>query len=202
MTDDARRVYDRLLVVRCQVGDEAAFREVVEGYGPRLRYYVGKLLGTSADVEDVLQDVWCDVVRGIPRLADPGAFPAWLYRIARDRAFRRLRRRREPAQFLDGVDVAGERDDDFSAEDAGRVHAALDELAPEHRDVLVLRFLEEMSYESIAEVVGCRVGTVRSRLHYAKRALRRALESEAEDGRERPGAVAPESRNDRPLGRP
>jgi RNA polymerase sigma-70 factor (ECF subfamily) len=66
--------------------------------------------------------------------------------------------------------------DDFSAEDAARVHRALDELEPEHREALVLRFLEEMSYEDMARVTGCPLGTVRSRLHYAKRALRRALE--------------------------
>jgi RNA polymerase sigma-70 factor (ECF subfamily) len=64
----------------------------------------------------------------------------------------------------------------FNAEDAAQVHAALDELAPEHREVLVLRFLEDMSYENIAQAIGCQIGTIRSRLHYAKRALRRALE--------------------------
>jgi RNA polymerase sigma-70 factor (ECF subfamily) len=65
---------------------------------------------------------------------------------------------------------------DFSAEDAARVHAALNDLAPEQREVLVLRFLEGMSYEDIARVVGSPLGTVRSRIHYAKRALRRAIE--------------------------
>ena len=56
------------------------------------------------------------------------------------------------------------------------MHRCLEALRPEHREVLLLRFLEEMSYESIAEVVGCSVGTVRSRLHYAKAALRREME--------------------------
>ena len=56
----------------------------------------------------------------------------------------------------------------------------MDLLGPEHREVLVLRFLEEMSYEDIARVAGCELGTVRSRLHYAKRALRRALEARCE----------------------
>jgi RNA polymerase sigma-70 factor (ECF subfamily) len=202
MADAAGRIYERLLIVRCQVGDDAAFREVVGAYAPRLRYYLRKLLGASADVEDVLQDVWFDVVRGVPRLADPGAFPAWLYRVARGRASRQLRGRRPPLQLIEEIDVSDEDDDEFSAEDAGRVHAALDGLAPEHREVLVLKFLEEMSYEAIAEVVGCPVGTVRSRIHYAKRALRRVLESETNDGRERPRAGAPEARRDRPLGRP
>jgi RNA polymerase sigma-70 factor (ECF subfamily) len=200
MADAAGRIYERLLIVRCQVGDEAAFREIVDAYGPRLRYYLRKLLGASGDVEDVLQDVWFDVVRGVPRLADPGAFPAWLYRIARDRAYRQLRGRRPASRLIEEIDVPEEDDDDFSAEDAGRVNAALDGLAPEHREVLVLKFLEGMSYELIAAVIGRPVGTVRSRIHYAKRALRRILESENDDERERPGPRAPEARRDRPLG--
>jgi RNA polymerase sigma-70 factor (ECF subfamily) len=200
MADAAGRIYERLLIVRCQVGDDAAFREIVDAYGPRLRYYLRKLLGASADVEDVLQDVWFDVVRGVPRLVDPGAFPAWLYRIARGRAFRQLRGRRPTSRLIEEIDVQAEDGDEFSAEDAGRVHAALDGLGPEQREVLVLRFLEEMSYESIAEVVGCPVGTVRSRIHYAKRALRGVLESEDDDERERPGPGAAETRRDRPLG--
>jgi RNA polymerase sigma-70 factor (ECF subfamily) len=178
MTDIAERLYERVLVLRCQAGDAAAFAELVERYHARLRYYLRKMLREAHAAEDVLQDVWFDVYRSLPRLADPGAFAAWLYRIARDRAFRALRRRRQlsyPLKEADMVDE-GEGDNDFSAEDAARIHAALDELAPEHREVLVLRFLEEMSYDDIARVTGCPLGTVRSRLHYAKRALRRALE--------------------------
>jgi RNA polymerase sigma-70 factor (ECF subfamily) len=121
--------------------------------------------------------VWFDVYRGVARLADPGAFPAWLYRIARHRALGELRKTRQHLSSLEGIDLAGEEgeDDDFSAEDAVRVHAALGRLAPEHREVLLLRFIEGMTYEDIARVTGCRLGTVRSRIHYAKRALRRVM---------------------------
>jgi len=102
---------------------------------------------------------------------------AWLYRIARDQAFGRLRKRGRAEQPLDEASVIDAADEsDFSPEDAARIHAALDELPPEQREVLVLRFLEEMSYEEIARVVGCQLGTVRSRIHYGKRALRKALE--------------------------
>ena len=76
------------------------------------------------------------------------------------------------------LDAAATNDGDFSPEDAARIHAALDRLAAEHREVLVLRFLEEMTYDQIARVVGCQLGTVRSRLHYAKQALRRAIEKD------------------------
>src|SRR5262249_39423252 len=154
------------------------FAELVERYGPRLRYFVRKLLaGPAADVEDVLQEVWLDVFRGVARLAAPAAFRTWLYRVARDRTLRTLRRRRPPPKPPpDEAPGADDENDEFTAEDAARVHAALDGLAPEHREVLVLRFLEAMDYEEIARVVGCQLGTVRSRLHYAKRALRRRLE--------------------------
>src|SRR5947208_17148091 len=108
MTDQAEQIYERLLVVRAQAGDEAAFGELVERYSPRLRYFLRKPLTSADGAEDALQDVWLDVFRHLPRLADPQAIVAWLYRIARDRAFGRLRKMR-PAEQLDEarvVDVA------------------------------------------------------------------------------------------------
>jgi RNA polymerase sigma-70 factor (ECF subfamily) len=178
MSDTTDRLYERLLVLRCQAGDEAALTELVERYQPRLRYYLRKMLREGHTVEDVLQDVWLDVFRAGPRLADAGAFRAWLYRIARDRALRQFRKRRLPYQPLDEVDLVDEAagEEPFSADDVEPIHAALDELAPGHREVLVLRYIEDMSYDEIARVVGCQVGTVRSRLHYARRALRGVLE--------------------------
>lgn len=178
MTDDADRLYERVLVLRCQAGDGAAFAELVGRYQPRLRYFLRKLLRDGPAADDALQDVWLAVFRAAPRLADPGAFRGWVYRIARDRAVRERRGRRPPEPLAD-LDPADDRDPDpFTADDAARVHAALDELAPEHREVLVLRYVEGMTYEEIAPVVGSPVGTVRSRIHYAKRALRAVLEKD------------------------
>jgi RNA polymerase sigma-70 factor (ECF subfamily) len=176
MTDLTERVYRSVLVVRCQAGDRAAFLELVELYQPRLRYFLASMAGDEHAADDLLQEVWFDVYRGVARLADPGAFPAWLYQIARHRVQRELRKKRQPPSSLEGIDLAEEEDDDFSAEDAERVHAALGKLALEHREVLLLRFFEGMSYEDIAAVTGCQLGTVRSRIHYAKRALRRVME--------------------------
>ncbi len=178
MIDGTDQLYERVLVLRCQARDEAAFAELVERYQPRLRYYLCKMLGDRQSAEDALQDVWLDVFRAVPRLADVGAFRAWLYRIARDRAARLLRQHRPPYRHLEEVDVIDgrAREARFAAEDVERIHAALDELAAEHREVLVLRYLEAMTYEEIARVVGCQVGTVRSRLHYARHALRGVLE--------------------------
>src|SRR5689334_23746704 len=106
MTDQADQLYERVLVLRCQTGDEAAFTELVARYHARLRYYTHKMLGEAHGAEDVLQDVWLDVFRGVARLADPGAFPAWVYRIARARVAHVLRRPRPPVQLLDEDDLA------------------------------------------------------------------------------------------------
>jgi|SRR5579884_135485 len=177
MTDEDR-LYERVLVLRCQTGDEAAFAELVERYQPRLRYYLRKMLRDPQGADDALQDVWLDVFRSVSRLADAGAFRGWVYRVAHDRAVRRLRRHGPLCRCPEELDAVDGRTDEaeFTAEDAARVHAALDELTAEHREALVLRYLEDMAYEEIARVVGCPVGTVRSRLHHAKRALRAVLE--------------------------
>jgi RNA polymerase sigma-70 factor (ECF subfamily) len=179
MSDSLRQLRERILVSRCQAGDESAFEELVSAYGPRLRYYLLKQLGSPDAADDVLQEVWLDVYRGIVRLRRPDAFRAWIYRIAKDRAFRALRRSRVHRRLADEAEdpAAPEADDDgFSAEDARRVHAALDRLSPSHRDVLLLRFLEDLPYDDIAQITGCPPGTVKSRIHHAKRLLRQAME--------------------------
>jgi len=177
MSDPADRLYEQVLILRCQAGDETAFTEIVERYNTRLRYFLRKMLGDVHGVEDVLQEIWFDVFRGMSKLNHLGAFSSWVYRIARDRAARNLRKRHWTQSSL--VELASDEANDsdgFSAEDAAHIHAALDEMPREQREVLVLRFLEEMTYDDMAQVVGCPVGTVRSRLHYAKRALRQILE--------------------------
>lgn len=177
MTDSADRLAERVLVLRCQTGDGAAFEQLVVGFSPRLRYFLRRIMGEAEGTEDVLQDVWLQVFRGLPGLADVGAFRTWLYRIARDRAYREFRRRSPPLQLPEDAETVLESDcrSDFPADSVEQVHVALELLVREHREVLVLRFLEDMSYEEIARVTGCPLGTVRSRIHYAKFALHSAL---------------------------
>ena len=174
------RLAEQLLVMRCQLGDEQAFEQIVAEYDSRLRYYLLKLVGSRDAADDLLQDVWLDVYRGIPRLRDPTAFRAWIYRIARDRAYRLIRRSHRHQPLFDDQDYAAE-DHEFTEEDASCIHEAIETLSAEHRDVLLLRFIEDLSYAEIAEIAGCSQGTVKSRIHYAKQMLRRTIEEESKD---------------------
>ena len=179
MREDWDHIGEQLLVIRSQSGDPTAFAELVDRFAPRLRYFLGKLLGEPDRVDDALQEVWLDVFQGLPRLAAPKAFRAWLFRIAHDRACRTLRKRHPDIPLSDESLLACcPEEPTFHSDEAVLVHAALDRLTPEHREVLVLRFLEDMSYEEIAGVVGCPLGTVRSRLHHARKTLRTLLDKE------------------------
>lgn len=180
MSDEADRLYERLLVLRCQTGNEDAYRELVARFGPRLHYFLLKFTGRADRAEDLAQETWVDVLRQLPRLKDAAAFTTWLYRIAHGKAMLAARRAgREPVATAD-VEFVTEKEEEvsFAPEQAARIHAALDRLEPNQREVLVLRFLEEMSYEEISAVVDCPVGTVRSRIHYAKARLQRLLATE------------------------
>jgi RNA polymerase sigma-70 factor (ECF subfamily) len=177
VTDPAGTIYEQVLVARCQTGDEAAQAELVRRYHARLVYFVRRLLGDDCPVDDVLQDVWLAVLGRLPRLRSPAAFRVWLYRIARNQVCTALRRRRQWADLPeDGPAAPADDEPAFAPEQAGLIHVCLGRLTPAHREVLVLRFIEGMTYEQMAEVVGCPVGTVRSRLHHAKWALRHEME--------------------------
>jgi RNA polymerase sigma-70 factor (ECF subfamily) len=160
------------------MGDRQALEGLFLRHNPRLVYYLRRMLSRD-EVDDVQQEVWLTVIRRIGRLRRPEAFTVWLYQIARSKALNRLADRCGGLP-LDQENVPEEAADEqepvFSASDAARIHEGLAQLNPIHREVLVLRFMENLSYEQIAEVIHRNTGTVRSRLHYAKRALLQQLE--------------------------
>jgi len=177
---DAEALRLHLLVLRCQAGDEQAFAALYRAFNPRTLRYLRGLLDTRS-AEDVHQEVWLTVYQKIATLANPRGFRTWLYQVTRHRAIDFLRREKRQSDLLqtveeDGVDEAVHpTDDPLPSTVSPHVQAALDRLSPAHRDVLILQFWEEMSYAEIALVVGCSVGTVRSRLHHAKRNIRDVL---------------------------
>jgi len=167
------------IIIRCKSGDKEAFEELFELYQPRLKYYIRRLGNSNAEAEDILQDIWVTVFRKIHRLKENQSFPIWLYRIARNKVYGRFRRSEKFVELPEEKKhpQCSDEDYEFSAEDAERLHKALNKIRPYHREVLTLSFIEQMSYHAIAEVVGCSIGTVRSRIFYAKQSLRKEMES-------------------------
>ncbi len=165
-------------VRRCQDGERAAFEELFEMYQPRLKYYVRRLDSGGANIDDTLQDIWLTVLKRIHKLKDVQIFPVWLYRIARNKVYDGFRHKvsftrlpeEEEFPVSDSVEPA------FDPDDAEKLHAALNKLKPYHREVLTLSFIEQMSYQEIADVIGCSIGTVRSRIFYAKQSLQGEME--------------------------
>jgi RNA polymerase sigma-70 factor (ECF subfamily) len=135
------------------------------------------LTGSADSALDVLQDTWLKAFRGIHKLKDPGALRPWLYSIVHGIAVDRIRKnsRREAVEQSQYHDFVEAEEPSFANEDAAEIHQALSEISFSHREVLVLHFLEELSVAEIAEVVGCSEGTVKSRMHYAKRAMKEVL---------------------------
>ena len=165
-------------VLRCQDGDRAAFEKLFEVYQPRLKYYIRRLKSEDANVDDMLQDIWLTVFKKIHKLKETRAFTVWLYRIARNKVYDGFRRKERFVKLPHEDEVAVSDSDEpiFSADDAEKLHRALNELKPYHREVLTLCFIEQMSHKSIADIFGCSVGTVKSRIFYAKQSLRKEME--------------------------
>lgn len=172
---DTEQLRLHVLVLRCQTGDEHAFGRLFDWFGPRTLAHLRSLVGE--DAEDVQQDVWLTVYRSIGTLSNPGAFRTWLFRTTRHRAIDFLRKRRRERELVEEAAVvaveASEPDVEsrMASIDASVLETALAEIPPLQREVLQLRYRDDMSYAEIALVVGCPVGTVRTRLHHAKRRL-------------------------------
>lgn len=166
------------LVVRCQLGERAAWEELVERWHqPMWRFIVG-MLGNREAAEDMLQVVWLGVVQSLVRLREPTRFEAWMYRIARNAIADRMRSQyRRPLEetFEEGVSSVGPLG---SIDLTDSLHNALSKLHPTDRETTVLYYLQEKTLDEVAEICEVPLGTVKSRLHRARRQLRETLESE------------------------
>jgi len=168
------------IVHRCRDGDKAAFEELFEMYQPRLKYYVRKLDNGDTNIDDILQNVWLTVFKKIHKLKANQSFSVWLYRITRNKVYDGFRRKDRFVRLPedDEFPVSHSDEPEFDANDAQNLNRAMNQIKPYHREVLTLCFIEQMSYQSIADVIGCSIGTVRSRIFYAKKSLRKEMESQ------------------------
>lgn len=196
---------DEKLVEAAQKGDSAAFEVLVRRYQSRVVSIAFSVLRNSEDAADVAQEVFLRVYRKLGGFCGKSRFYTWLFRITVNMSIDRSRsRQRKRAESLDQEDQeTGENrfaripDSDLDPREAGadselerKIHEAIDELSPKHRQVVLLRDVQGLSYQEIAQVVRCSLGTVMSRLHYAREKLkekvRPLLPSEAEEGGEEP----------------
>jgi RNA polymerase sigma-70 factor, ECF subfamily len=175
--DSNDRTQYEWMALRCQSGEAGAFEDLIAVMERPLLYYAASLTGSVDSALDVLQEVWIKVFRGIRKLKDPGSLRSWLYSITHGIAVDRIRRNisRERAEEVQLEDFQEAEEPSFADEDAAAIHQALSEIGIKHREVLVLHFLEDLSVAEIAEVVGCSEGTVKSRIYYAKRAMKEIL---------------------------
>jgi RNA polymerase sigma-70 factor (ECF subfamily) len=176
-TNNEQRLDNELLVLRSQLGEMEALSELITNWQRPLLYYVRRLMNEQ-DSYDVMQTVWLKVIRDIGKLREPKSFPAWIFRITRNSAF-------SHGKLVQALDeqLASEADicesslnDLHQFVDAELVHQSLPKLKPRHREILTLFFLNELSIDEMAEVIDVPNGTVKSRLHFAKRELRMIIE--------------------------
>ena len=177
-TIDSRSTDDELLAIRCQLGEPAAFDDLIGRWHGPLWAFVRRFTGNDDAARETLQDVWLRVIRGIVRLRDGSKLRAWLFGIARRTLMDRLRDQYARARAVDAdVDV-----DEIPAEpavdeigDLDALERALEQIPLLEREAVTLFYLQELSLNEIAEALNVPVGTVKSRLFRGRRLLRQRM---------------------------
>ena len=176
---------DEELVTACLGGENAAFDELVGRWNPKIRGAIYRMLGSYEEARDISQETFLKAYRALPGFKGESRFSSWLYQIAMNLCRDRLRRGR--GRFTVGLEVvdteaarlpAIQSADSLVACDVRRrVAEAVAELASEHREVLILKEYEGLTFAEIAEVTGLPLSTVKTRLYRALGALRGRLEA-------------------------
>lgn len=182
MDRDPQHVLTELLVLQAQGGSEHAFAELHALWSAQLRRMAAVHVGNSGAAEDVAQDAWIAIARGLHRLDDPACFPRWAFRILARRCADWVRQRqteRHRATALteascDAVETHGVAGD--GGEDIAALRESIARLDPTGRDLLHLFYDMEFSVAEIAAVHGVPTGTIKSRLHTLREKLRQLLE--------------------------
>lgn len=173
---------ERNLVERIQTGDQQAFERLLDAYETRVYRLALRFTGNETDAEDLTQEVFVGVYRGLARFRGDSALGTWIYRVAMNHCLEYRRKRRLDQIPLDEELMLASRDwhaDPVQCADkqelSQRVEAAINSLSPLHRDVVVLHELQGLTYQEVAATLDVPVGTVKSRLSNAFRRLRDQL---------------------------
>lgn len=172
---------DRDLVVCAQQGDQQAFLRLATAIGDRLHGIAQRILRDGDLADDATQQALLTIWRDLPRLRDPARFDAWAYRLLVRTCYRegRKARRWAPNLTLTPADEPSVADGVHSVLDRDQLERGFRRLSVKHRAVVVLHHYLDLPLDEVADMLGVPVGTVRSRLHYAMRGLRAALDADA-----------------------
>ncbi|MFT4651319.1 MAG: RNA polymerase sigma-70 factor (ECF subfamily) [Porticoccaceae bacterium] len=185
MTENKTEATDQQLVVRVQKGDKRAFDLLVLKYQGRMHAIVGRFVRDTDEVSDVVQEAFIKAYRALPNFRGESQFYTWLYRIAVNTAKNYLvaRSRRPPSSDIDVVDAEyydgsdylkdlGTPENNLFRDELGAlIHKAISDLPEDLRTAVTLREFEGLSYDEIAEIMDCPVGTVRSRIFRARETI-------------------------------
>lgn len=177
--------HDHLPVSRARAGDPTAWDALFRRYQLPLYVYVFELVHDEQASLDIVQETFINAARHLGGLREDGKFGGWLFGIAHQKCVQRWRKRtREESALEEAGSVPPEAEpgpDDLliRQEHEEEFMRLINQLPPPQRSVLLLHFVEDFSIEQIAEVTGAAPGTVKSRLHYAKKTLRKLMEEEA-----------------------
>lgn len=184
MVQDKARLLEEYLVAGTRLGDRAAAGKLAALRGPRLFAHAMRLLSDRADAEDVVQDAWIEILRGLKGLNDERAFPAWAYRIVTRRAAKLIDRK---VQYRNAADAFAAEAESITPEkgpvasDATSVRAAIDTLPPDQGATIALFYLEDMTVTEVAVALDVPSGTVKTRLMHARRKLHDVLEGGSDE---------------------
>lgn len=182
--EDLADQQERDLIKDCQAGDSQAMGQIVRLYQNQVYNIAYGMLGNSEDAQDIAQDVFLSVWEKIGQFQFKSRFSTWLYRIVTNMCIneqnRRQRRQTSPTEMDDSqawtpVDSRTPEKEVLFAEQQEMLQAALGQLKPDYRKILILREMEGLSYDELAEILNCSVGRVKSRLHEARLSLRKIL---------------------------
>ncbi len=184
-TQELDSTQEREIVLRCQKGDADAMGILIIEYQHWVYNIAYGILGHHQDAEDVAQDAFLSAWENIGNFQFRSRFSTWLYRIVKNKCLNHIdqyqRRKTDPTEIDDSqpwvpLDTVTPEEEALRNEEKNIVHAALAKLKDTHREILVLRELRDLPYEEIAEILGCTLGRVKSRLHEARKALKEELE--------------------------
>ncbi len=184
VTNKADKIYDELLVLRCQDGEQMAFEILVQRWQISLIKFANVVCRDNDIATEAVQESWVSIIRGISKLRDPASFRYWALRIVHRKCIDLIRtnvrgQTRESATDPDTLSAVTAGDLD-SLEDQQEITLILNSLSEAHRTVLALHYLHDMELTEIADLLDIPNGTVKSRLHHARDAFKKSLKHKEE----------------------